>query len=182
MINNIERILAILPKDDYVYHLSIVLRKKEFPELEKNSVLIFEDFITSKKLSENFNYFKQISNIYPGSRIYLNLQSRKIEDIIFNVSNLTLNYIGNKVYPLKLQFILSKAYYMSKIRYKTFMIDYDNKPILNFIKENQEIWDEHKISCLPTVNGYHIIFKPFDKRKIKHEISYNSTILLYCKL
>ena len=87
MINNLEHIIPFLDfrTDDDFYHLQILKRKKEHPELGSNSRIIKTYYVTSvEMLKDNMGEIKLLCDFH-NSRAYFNLNRRSFEKVAKHV-------------------------------------------------------------------------------------------------
>jgi len=179
-INVLERIKPLLvfdSKDDF-YHLQIIKRKKDNPELGSNSRIIKTYYITSIEYLDS--HWDEIVNMceYNNARAGLNLNRRSFEKIAFQTLRKVSEQIFNKDY-----FSVRKSYETVCGKYgnendKKWIIDIDYKDLvlLNRIKifickldpPYEKIEDRIK-TILPTKAGYHIITSPFRLDKFKEQ-------------
>lgn len=192
-INNFEIIKHLLKFDseDIFYHLQIIKRKKENPELGSNSHVIKTYYITSL---EYLNLKKEeiitLCKLH-NSRAYINLTSRSFERIAFHTLKKVTDCIMNKDFKS-----IRKAYESVCGEYgfgeKYWVIDIDVKDfdfvlkiahIINRIESNNDVT---VVAYIPTKNGWHIITKPFNLKqfepyKVQHvlDIHKNNPTICY---
>lgn len=171
-INVLEQIKPLLKfdsKDDF-YHLQIIKRKKENPELGSNSYIIKTYYITSVEHLEKM--MPEIIDICESNnaRAGLNLNRRSFEKIAFQ----TLRKVSEQIF--------NKDFYSVRKSYNTccgaFGNEKDKKWIIDIDEKDPNIVNElvgyistlepayEKVSdrikvVLPTKNGFHIITSPF---------------------
>ncbi len=100
MINNFRQITELLKFDseDDFYHLQILKRKKENPELGSNSYVIRTYCIRSKEhLVEKMDEIINLC-IYNNARAYINLNRRSFERAAFHTLKKISDIIMNKDY------------------------------------------------------------------------------------
>ncbi len=178
MINNFEQIKGLLEFDsnDDFYHLQILKRKKENPELGSNSYCVKTYYVTS---TDYLDFKKQeiidmcISN---NARACINLNRRSFERIAFHTLKKVTDQIMNKDY-----YSVRKAYesvcgsFMNEPN-KKWILDFDIKdesflPVLKNQLFHLRPEGEKIIDKIETKNGYHIITKPFDKQAFNYLFS-----------
>ena len=96
MIDNFGLIkpLLIFPNDDIYYHLQILRRGKDHPELPAANRMIKAYFICSlKELNNVEDEIKNICNFF-GARAYINLSPKSIK----KTTMLQLKYLTQRVY------------------------------------------------------------------------------------
>jgi hypothetical protein len=178
MINNFEQIKGLLEfdSDDDFYHLQVLKRKKENPELGSNSHCIKTYYISSK---EYLDLIKQeIVDLCNSNnaRAYINLNRRSFERIAFQTLKKVTDQIMNKDY-----FSVRKAYdsacgsYMNEPN-KKWILDFDTKDesFLPSLKEQLfKLKPEGNkiIDKIETKHGYHIITKPFQTQDFNYLFS-----------
>lgn len=178
MVNNFEQIKNLLEFDsgDDFYHLQILKRKKENPELGSNSYVVKTYYVTS---TDYLDFKKQeiidmcISN---NARACINLNRRSFERMAFHTLKKVTDQIMNKDY-----YSVRKAYesvcgsFMNEPN-KKWILDFDTKDesflpplmvqLFNLRPEGGKFIDK-----IETKNGYHIITKPFDKQAFNYLFS-----------
>jgi len=175
MINNINLIKPLLnfDNDDIFYHLQILKRKKEHPELGSNSYTIKTYYIKSIEGLENqMGEIECLCNFH-NARAYINLNPRSFEKTAFHTLKKITDTIMNKDYKS-----VRKAYnsvcgeYSNGNKDKKWIIDcddfklYELKPIMDFIDTLQPLGVKSE-GIIPTKNGYHLITKPFNVEEFK---------------
>ena len=100
MINNFEQIKNLLhfENEDIFYHLQILKRKKENPEIGRNSYLIKTYYVTSNEYLDKVK--DEIINLcdFNKARAYINLNPRSFEKTAFNTLKKISDIIMNKDY------------------------------------------------------------------------------------
>lgn len=188
MVNNLEKIKYLLKFDseDDFYHLQILKRKKENPELGSNSYVVKTYYVNSfdyleKKMPEIINLCQ-----YHNARACINLNPRSFERIAFHTLKKVTDIIMNKDYRQVRKAYESVCGEFGNGKHKSWVIDIDTKDIeeINRVSNHIEpIMPEGTkvISVLETKNGYHLITKPFDLSKytLEHDIHKNNPTILY---
>jgi len=171
MINNFEQIKKLLVFDspDDFYHIQILQRVKENPQIKKNSNLVktycaySTEYLDKKreeiiKLCEIFN-----------ARAYISLNRRNSKIVALEMmSNLADSIRSNEIHSLNKIFDSTCGKHHSEVD-KKWIIDIDSEEFLDVmdieeaIKEIEPIGDK-TISIVPTKNGWHIISKPFNSQ------------------
>ena len=190
MINNLNQIKALLKfeSEDDFYHLQILKRKKEHPELGSNSYVVKTYYVRSLEYLDKI--FPEVVNIcnFHNARACINLNRRSFEKIAFHTLKKVTDCILNKDYKS-----VRKAYesvcgsYSNETDNKKWIIDIDTKDYTYFksikywILENT---DNLFIYEIPTKNGYHLITNPFRLDLFKQqypeiEVHKNNPTLLY---
>jgi hypothetical protein len=174
-IDNFELIKSLLnfkTEDDF-YHLQILKRKKENPELGSNSYVVKTYYVTSvehldKKRDEIINLC-QLHN----ARAYINLNPRSFEKMAFHALKKITDQIMNRDYKSVYKAYESVAGTYGTGRDKTFLIDIDYKDLKDNLFRLDEIHakieelqtaagHEPLMNVIPTKNGYHLITRPFN--------------------
>ena len=189
MIHNLNQIKTLLKFDseDDFYHLQIIKRKKEHPELGSNSYIVKTYYV--KSLEHLDNIFPEIINIcnFHNARACINLNKRSFEKIAFHTLKKVTDCILNKDYKS-----VRKAYesvcgsYSNESEHK-WIIDIDDK---DYDSSEMEILmyyilpeGNKVITRIETKNGYHLITKPFNLQDFNQhysmDIHKNNPTILY---
>lgn len=195
LVDNFDLISAFLPEDkinNEFYHVQILRRKKENPDIGCNSILINSYFIRDQK---HLNRVKEeiilLCKLY-NARAYINLNVRDKEKLVLPMMNRLLTYLENKQYA-SLQTTLNSVCDSNPAKKERFwIIDVDklemSSEYLNELVTNIDSFSPKgsKLkTIIPTVNGWHIITKPFNSlefSKIYPELDVkkdNATLLYY---
>ena len=187
---NIQQILKYESKDIF-YHLQIIQRRKEVKDAPTNARVIKTYYVTS---NEYLNLkMPEIINLcnFHNARAYINLTSRSFERIAFHTLKKVTDCIMNKDYKS-----ISKSFESVCGEYgfgeKYWIIDVDNQDlnlvldIANVVDRMQSGNSKNVVTFLPTLNGWHIITKPFNLKEFEPynahymlEIHKNNPTLLY---
>lgn len=178
MINNLELIKSHLQFDseDDFYHLQIIKRKKEHPELGSNSYVVKTYYVRSveyldKKMPEIIALCE-----FHNARACINLNRRSFEKMAFHLLKKVADQIMNKDFKSARKAYESVCGAYSNEPDKKWIVDIDTKDE-KLIKEIQgfiyylepmefidlnigSIVNKVKLT-LPTKNGYHLITSPF---------------------
>ena len=189
-INNLQLIKPLLnfANDDVFYHLQILKRKKEHPSSGSNSYVVKTYYISSIeylefKMSEIIELCK-----FHQARAYINLIPRSFEKIAFHTLKKVTDCIMNKDYKS-----VRKAYESICGKYghgdKIWVIDVDDRDFNKVLKIGEtvnKIESGNSVNVLeyiPTLNGFHILTKPFDKSVFSKiydlDIHTNNPTILY---
>ena len=189
-INNLQLIKPLLnfANDDVFYHLQILKRKKEHRSLGSNSYVVKTYYISSIeylefKMSEIIELCK-----FHQARAYINLTPRSFEKIAFHTLKKVTDCIMNKDYKS-----VRKAYESICGKYghgdKIWVIDVDDRDFNKVLKIGEtvnKIESGNSVNVLeyiPTLNGFHILTKPFDKSVFSKiydlDIHTNNPTILY---
>lgn len=199
-IDNIAVLLMLLDfeNENDFYYVEIIKRRKENPDLSKNSIKIIDFFIKSKEdLIKKYGLIKTICE-YENARAYISVNKKSFKTLTnqLNLSLLkrTINNKGYETFNGTVSHIISDMFDSST---KKWIIDVDfdfendtpfevnelYQTIINLQKEGNR---EPVFDILPTVNGLHIITRPFNLKKFKERFSNisvhkNGLTLLYYK-
>lgn len=198
MVDNFELIKPLLkfPNDDIYYHLQILRRGKDYPELPAANRVIKSYFICSL---ESLDYVEQeikdLSEFF-GARAYINLAPKSIK----KTAMLQIKYLAQRAYEGDYKKIWKSWNTCAgeiKGEEPRWVVDIDdnsyNYPIENKISNIRRLIDElmpktldGRIICeIPTKNGIHLITTPFNLQQFKKEypdidVHKNNPTLLYC--
>ena len=194
MIDNFELIKSLLkfPNDDIYYHLQILRRGKDHPELPAANRVIKAYFICSL---ESLDYVEQeIKDLckFFGARAYINLTPKSIK----KTTMLQIKYLAQRAYEGDFKKIWKSWNTCAgeiKGEEPRWIIDIDNPlekmiywwDIKKYINEECEPVGDKTIAIIPTKNGNHLITKPFNLQQFKEEypdidVHKNNPTLLYC--
>ena len=189
-INNLQLIKPLLnfANDTELYHMKIIKRKKEHRSLGSNSYVVKTYYISSIeylefKMSEIIELCK-----FHQARAYINLTPRSFEKIAFHTLKKVTDCIMNKDYKS-----VRKAYESICGKYghgdKIWVIDVDDRDFNKVLKIGEtvnKIESGNSVNVLeyiPTLNGFHILTKPFDKSVFSKiydlDIHTNNPTILY---
>lgn len=203
MIDNFDLIKSLLefPNNDIYYHLQILRRGKDHPELPAANRIIKSYFICKlESLDYLENEIKKLCEIF-GARAYINLTPKSIE----RTTLLQLKYISQRIYDGDYQKIWKSWNTCAgeiKGEISRWVVDIDSKdkfeileikrfinslsakilPMLDTIPPTNR---ELVLTEIPTKNGVHLITKPFnlyqfEKIYPKIDVHKNNPTLLYC--
>lgn len=194
MIDNFELITPLLkfPNNDIYYHLQIIRRGKDHPNLPAANRMIKAYFITD---INDLNFYKQeIKDLckFFEARAYINLAPKSIR----KTTILQLKYLAQRTYEDDFQKIW-KSWNTCAIKIKgeesRWVVDNDCSlekmiywwDIKEYINEKCEPVGNKIISIIPTKNGNHLITIPFNIKQFKEkypdiDVHKNNPTLLYC--
>lgn len=194
MIDNFKLIkpLLIFPNDDIYYHLQILRRGKDHPELPAANRMIKAYFICSL---EGLDYVeeevKKLCEFFEA-RAYINLAPKSIK----KTSMLQIKYLAQRVYEGDFKKIWKSWNTCAgeiKGEEPRWIVDVDNCNFRNGLDEIRKFIDElmpktldGRIICeIPTKSGYHLITSPFNLQQFKEkypdiDVHKNNPTLLYC--
>ena len=194
MIDNFELIKPLLtfPNDDIYYHLQILRRGKDHPELPAANRVIKSYFICSL---ESLDYVEQeIKDLckFFGARAYINLAPKSIK----KTTMLQLKYLAQRAYEGDFKKIWKSWNTCAgeiKGEEPRWVVDIDNPlekmiywwDIKKYVNEECEPIGDKTIAIIPTKNGNHLITKPFNLQQFKEkypdiDVHKNNPTLLYC--
>lgn len=193
MIDNFKLIKRLLefPNDDVYYHLQILRRGKDHPELPAANRVIKPYFICSL---ESLDYveeeIKKLCEFF-GARAYVNLAPKSIK----KTTMLQLKYLAQRAYEGDFKKIWKSWNTCAgeiKGEEPRWIIDIDYPLEDEFL--DSMFWDVLEeldpkgskfISEIPTKSGYHLITTPFNLQQFKEkypnvDVHKNNPTLLYC--
>ncbi len=194
MIDNFELITSLLkfPNNDIYYHLQIIRRGKDHPNLPAANRTIKAYFITDVN---DLNFYKQeIKDLckFFEARAYINLAPKSIR----KTTMLQLKYLAQRTYEDDFQKIW-KSWNTCAVKIKgeesRWVVDIDCSlekmiywwDIKEYINEKCEPVGNKIISIIPTKSGNHLITIPFNIKQFKEkypdiDVHKNNPTLLYC--
>lgn len=194
MIDNFELITPLLkfPNNDIYYHLQIIRRGKDHPNLPSANRMIKAYFITDVN---DLNFYKQeIKDLckFFEARAYINLAPKSIR----KTTMLQLKYLAQRTYEDDFQKIW-KSWNTCAVKIKgeesRWVVDIDCSlekmiywwDIKEYINEKCEPVGNKIISIIPTKSGNHLITIPFNIKQFKEkypdmDVHKNNPTLLYC--
>jgi hypothetical protein len=195
MIDNYDKIkpFLVFDSDDDFYHLHILKRKKENPDLGSNSLTLQTFYITSiEYLDKYYEEIKEHCN-FSNARAMINLNRRSFKKNAYQLNALLSQHMLNGDY-----YAVRKAYQTicgkfgnEKKENRKWIIDIDDLDttylyeVGEYIKTLEPYNKKNKIlTVLDTKSGYHIITNPFrlDSFKLEFpelEIKKNNPTNLY---
>ena len=168
MINNTKQIVELLKfrSEDDFYHLQIIKRKKENPEIGSNNYVIRSYCIRSKEQLDR--KAEEISKICldHNARAYINLNVRSFEKMAFHTLKKVADQIMNKDYASVRTAFESVCGMYGTSRDKSWVVDIDlpevDPAMMAFINTCDPIGESKIIAKIQTKNGWHLITKPFN--------------------
>ena len=191
MIDNFKLIKSFLefPNDDIYYHLQILRRGKDHPDMPAANRVIKSYFICSL---ESLDYveeeIKKLCEFF-GARAYINLAPKSIK----KTTMLQLKYLAQRAYEGDFKKIWKSWNTCAgeiKGEESRWVVDVDSfssvivRDIINCIHHIQpENYDKVK-EVIPTKNGFHIISEPFNLQQFKEiypdiDVHKNNPTILY---
>ena len=199
MIDNFKLIKPLLefPNDDIYYHLQILRRGKDHPELPAANRVIKSYFICSlESLDYVEDEIKKLCEFF-GARAYINLTPKSIK----KTTMLQLKYLAQRAYEGDFKKIWKSWNTCAgeiKGEKSRWVVDIDNFNF-NIEKLDEDLkhiqpysysptdWDVPSkiIEKVPTKNGCHLITTPFNLQQFKEkypniDVHKNNPTLLYC--
>ena len=195
MVDNFELIKSLLkfPNDDIYYHLQILRRGKDHPELPAANRVIKSYFICSL---ENLDYvedeIKKLCEFF-GARAYINLAPKSIK----KTTMLQLKYLAQRVYEGDFKKIWKSWNTCAgeiKGEESRWVVDLDDEnivenciPIIHYINNLEPIYPNvgKVVATIKTNSGFHLISSPFNLQQFKEkypdiDVHKNNPTLLYC--
>lgn len=201
MIDNFELIKSLLnfPNDDIYYHLQILRRGKDHPELPAANRVIKAYFICSL---EGLDYvedeIKKLCKFFEA-RAYINLTPKSIK----KTTLLQIKYLAQRVYEGDFKKIWKSWNTCAgeiKGEESRWVVDVDNCDFRKGLDEIEDFinykcdpkldpinvfFDTKIIADIPTKSGYHLITTSFNLQQFKEkypdvDVHKNNPTLLYC--
>ena len=195
MVDNFKQIKSLLdfPNDDIYYHLQIIRRGKDHPELPSANRMIKAYFICSL---ESLDYVeKEVKDLckFFEARAYINLAPKSIK----KTTMLQLKYLAQRAYEGDFKKIWKSWNTCAgeiKGEKSRWVIDLDNEnivenciPIIHYINNLESIHPNvgKVIATIKTNSGFHLISNPFNLQQFKEkypdiDVHKNNPTLLYC--
>jgi hypothetical protein len=192
MLDNIKIIqtLLVFESEDDFYHLQILKRKKEHPELGSNSYVVKTYYIRSiEHLYKKYDEIKALCKFH-NARAYINFNVRSFERAAFQTLKKITDQIMNKDYKSVRKSYESVCGEFGTGRAKRWIIDIDEQYEYSYMKKMSSFLETIEpigykdLALIPTKNGYHIITSPFNVEKFSKEypgidVHKNNPSLLY---
>ncbi len=185
--NQISELLKFESEDDF-YHLQILKRKKENPEIGSNSQVIKTYYVYSLDYLQSIK--SEIVNLceFHNARACINLNARSLERAAFHTLKKVTDIIMNRDWKSVHKAYDSVCGTFCSDREKSWIIDIDEKD-MNEVNRISDIIclvepvGNKNIAVIETKNVYHLISKPFNLSKvdIHHDIHKNNPTILYIK-
>ena len=184
MINNFQQISKLLQfrSDDDFYHLQIIKRKKDHPDIGSNSLVIKTYYIKSEDhLAKVEPEIIALCNFH-GARACINLNRRSFEKMAFHTLKKVTDQIMNKDFKSVRKAYESVCGAYANESNKKWIIDIDNISIDGFnhqagmiqlrsriIELQIEAGHLQSMNFIRTKSGIHIISAPFNLQKFREE-------------
>lgn len=194
MIDNFELIEPLLefPNEDIYYHLQIIQRKKDCPEIGSNNRVIKSYFICKREsLEKTRQEIISLCELF-NARAYINLTPKSLR----KTTLLQLKYLSERLYMNDLKKIWKSWNSCAgevKGEEARWVVDIDLPlnpldiaSVLARIEPfHKERFGEKIIAKIPTKNGVHLITTPFNLQQFKEkypnvDVHKNNPTLLYC--
>jgi hypothetical protein len=192
MIDNFKLIKPLLefPNDDIYYHLQILRRGKDYPELPAANRVIKPYFICSlESLDYVEDEIKKLCEFF-GARAYINLAPKSIK----KTTMLQLKYLAQRVYEGDFKKIWKSWNTCAgeiKGEEPRWVVDIDDGNLKwNYIMDDIDTLEPYSIDTkyitnIPTKSGWHVITTPFNLQQFKEkypniDVHKNNPTLLYC--
>jgi len=178
MIDNFDKINKLLKFDseDDFYHLQILKRRKENPEIRNNAYVVKTYYVTSNEyLLNKKNEIIELCTTF-NARACINLNRRSFEKIAFQMLRKVTEQIMNKQFKHTRKAYESVCGANPSESDKKWIIDVDYKS-MEIVKAISDLANKcrpkrHKvIDYLKTKNGFHIITSGFDVKEFKDALS-----------
>ena len=169
VLEQIKPLMKFRTEDDF-FHLQIIKRKKENPDLGSNSVVLKTHYITSVEHLEKLMPEMIRMATSENGRVMMNLNRRSFEKIAFKMLIKLAEQMHNNNYKSVKDAYESVCGKYNNESEKKWIIDIDEKN-LNIVEEVQQfilgldpqpVEPKFRIkSLLETKNGWHLITSPF---------------------
>ena len=178
MINNLKILSLLLnfESEDDFYHLQILKRKKEHPELGSNSYVVKTYYVSS--LDYLHKKFPEIQHLceFHNARAYINLNVRSFERTAFHTLKKITDQIMNRDFKSARKAYESVCGEFGTGREKRWIIDIDDDSagdefwleMCDYL-ETIEPFGKKLLAKVFTKNGYHLITTPFNMEKFKQK-------------
>ena len=179
-IYNIEEVTPLLCfSKRHVFHMQVMLRRKDGHSFKSaNNRIIADWYPDSIEKYKNYVKYGKILCDKLGARMYINPMRKNKENITYQMLDKISQNVKNKSWlPERiLARSVDKLYGDNKI----WVIDVDDPKILSHVIGIIEVqmcgYDKAILKTLPTVNGYHILTRPFDRTNLVKKPIRNVTI------
>jgi len=184
VINNFQQISKLLQfrSDDDFYHLQIIKRKKDHPEIGSNSLVIKTYYIKSEDHLAKVEPEIIALCDFHGARACINLNRRSFEKMAFHTLKKVTDQIMNKDFKSVHKAYESVCGAYANESNKKWIIDIDNISIDGFNHQDSMIQLRSRIielqieaghlqsmNFIRTKSGIHIISAPFNLQKFREE-------------
>ena len=182
MRDNFQQIMKLLQfrSEDDFYHLQIIKRKKDHPEIGSNSIVVKTYYIKSVDHLDQVGPEIVALCEFHGARACINLNRRSFERMAFHTLKKVTDQIMNKDFKSVRKAYESVCGAYANEQDKSWIIDIDNISIDAFnhspdmIELRKKIIEliidtgkEPRLDYIRTRSGVHIICRPFNLQKFK---------------
>ena len=178
----IEKFLQPTNENDF-WFAQIIKRKKDNPDMNRSERIIKSYNI---KDYEHLIHFKEeIQSLcdYHNARFYLNLNVRDLKLCHIRLIQALMNNIAQDTYSSiysKVDSIFGSTTSPGRTKYWIADIDEKDYDMVNELKDAIDNCNNKESTILETLNGFHIICEPFNRKEIVFkEIKINSPTLIY---
>ena len=193
-IDNFDLLSKFLPEkeiDNEFYHVQILKRKKENPDIGSNSILINSYFVKDQKHLKRIKEEIILLCKHNNARAYINLNVRDKKQLVLPMMRKLTSYLENQDFSTVHRIFDSVCGSYTKTKNKLWVIDLDDlsKEYIesNIIPHIESLLPKNINKCkalVPTINGYHLITSSFDSREFLKlfpniDIQKNNPTLLY---
>lgn len=175
-VNNFQRIkeLLVFDSEDDFYHLQVLKRKKEHPELGSNSYVVKTYYIGSIEYLEGKEEEIIALCKLHNARACINLNRRSFEKMAFHLLRKVADQIMNKDFRSARKAYESVCGAYANEPHKKWVVDIDttNQNFVDLVQNDIKNCEPNRrsnktVAILRTKNGYHIISSPFNMEEFK---------------
>jgi hypothetical protein len=166
----INPLLSFDSEEDF-YYLQIIKRRKDNPELPRSEKTVKSYFLYEGELMKFKGSIADLCRVN-NARAYLRLNRRNIKDIAFKMNKKLADYLMDREYKACESLFESACGNGHSEHDKKWLIDFDTKDysiigqyiviLANTYGIDNLEFSTEKIYHIPTINGYHIICRPFN--------------------
>ena len=185
IVNNFNEIKELLIKEDPndFWFGQIIKRKKDNSLIDRSERIIKSyNFSSHDKLLDRMDEIMSICE-YNNARFYLNPNIRNIKLCNIRLIQSLMQGIADESYSSiysKVDSVLGKTTTPGRTKWWVVDIDEKNPDLLNNLKDAIDISNNKTSFILETLNGYHIICEPFNRKEIVYnDVKINSPTLIY---
>ena len=178
----IEKFLQPTNENDF-WFAQIIKRKKDNPDMNRSERIIKSYNI---KDYEHLIYFQEeIQSLcdYNNARFYLNLNVRDLKLCHIRLIQALMTNIAQDTYSAiysKVDSVLGSTMTPGRTKYWIADIDEKDYDLVNELKDAIDNCNGKESTVFETLNGFHIICEPFNRKEIVFkEIKINSPTLIY---
>lgn len=180
--NEIKELLITEDPNDFWFG-QIIKRKKDNPLMDRSERIIKSyNFSSHDKLLDRMDEIMSICE-YNNARFYLNPNIRNIKLCNIRLIQSLMQSIADESYSSiysKVDSVLGKTTTPGRTKWWIVDIDEKNPDLLNNLKDAIDFSNNKTSFVLETLNGYHIICEPFNRKEIVYnDVKINSPTLIY---